>query len=290
MWLTMLVVGCGSYGYPSAFDWKIDRTKVVAVSVWPIQADASVPRQVDALVLSPHRVESVQVEICGLSEDQPVAIDSAACFSEPGLVDPVPGELPLVWTPDPLGFECTGTVINGSTGYSDSYYEGTEDTSVDTGLDSGLPFVPPPTCGSYFPLRIHARTAEDEASAMTVVLLYTDPYDPREAEAESDPTTADPRLEVVEGEVVAGGRVLLRFEVGTGFSGRYAWYADDGVFWGTGRTGDAGHLRPEGRVYAQNYLEIPEDWHGDLTVAVVASSQSYRSQTQVWATTTLEVP
>jgi hypothetical protein len=271
MWI-LLLGGCFYDFYPSAFDWRIDRTIVAAISVWPIEADWRVPRTIDALILSPHRVEVVRTELCGLSDDQPVEIYGATCFSQRDLTEPIPGDLPLVWTPDALAFECTGPVIGGYE-YGSTYDNSTGDTGP-----------PAPTCGSRFPVRVHARSAEDEASAVTDVVMFTEPWDPRRP-SDPDPATAHPRVEVIEGTVGAGNEVLLRFSVeSTWGSGNYAWYADDGVYIGTGRTGSAGTTDND-RSFAQNRLEIPDDYHGPLRVAVVVQSSP-----PLWALTTLDVP
>lgn len=277
MWITTLA-GCFFDPYPQAFDWKIDRTIVAAVSVWPIDADWRVPRTIDALVLSPHRVNTVRAEICGLSPDQPVQIWDTACFSEQTLIDVIPGEVPGIWQPAELGFACTGPVLGGyyyGTYSSYDYYH--HDSAEDTA-------APPPTCGSTVPFRVYASTDEDEASAATQITMYTDPFDPRALV--QDPALAHPTLELVEGTVEAGSEVLLRFSVETEYSGNgYAWYADDGLFLGTGRTQAAGMTPNEARTYAQNRLQIPDDYQGSLLVAAVILSSP-----PLWATTTLEVP
>lgn len=279
MWFTTLLVGCFYDPYPSSFDWKIDRTIVAAISVWPVEGDWRIPRTVDALVLSPYDIEVVRAEICGLSDEEPVRIFGAECFSQPDLLDRIPGEVPLVWTPDELGFECTGPVIGGYT-YSYgtiTYTEADSGLVVDTGPEA-------PTCGSQFPLRIYAKTAEDEASGLTDVIMYTDPYDPR-GDNVPDPASAHPLLEVIEGNPAAGNEVLLRFSAESVWYGRYAWYADDGVFLGTGRTQAAGMTEDQSRIYAQNRLQIPDDYHGPLRVAAIVQSSP-----PLWNVLTLEIP
>jgi hypothetical protein len=266
MWM---LAGCFVEPHPEAFDWTIDRTIVAGIAVWPTNGDASVPRRIDALVLSPHRVEEVRAEVCGLRTDEAVLLgfDSVACFAEPALRIVVPGELPTTWEPPEVSFECPELAL--TEGYIES-----EHTVVDT----GGPIEP--ECSSTVPLRVYARSANDEASSMTLVGVYTEPWDPRETDP--DPASATPRLEVMEGTVAAGGEVLLRLSVESLFDpDLFAWYADDGRFYGSGRTSVAG--TDGDRQYGENWFEIPAGFHGALRVAAVANGD-------LWAVTTLEVP
>ncbi len=116
-------------------------------------------------------------------------------------------------------------------------------------------------------------------------------YDPSD---EIDPSSADPRIDVVGGAVEAGEKVLLRFSVAAGWADsgtmwtglfpNYQWNVEAGQPYGTAITGGAGFDR-QGRPYAQSWLRIPDDWHGPLRVAVVRMDP-----VPVWAQLTLEVP
>ena len=110
----------------------------------------------------------------------------------------------------------------------------------------------------------------------------------------ADPGRADPRIEV-DGAVVAGGEVGLRFSVADGWlaypvwdaswPGAFLrWYVDDGVLVNNGRTEAAG-IDDAGRPYGENRLRIPAGYHGPMRVAVVLGTYP-----PAWTVTTLEIP
>lgn len=281
MLLLMLLGGCFVEKLPDLFDYRYDRLRVVAVRVWPIMADAGVPREVEALVLTPvpGGAPPVRVEVCGDRSDMVVwlaSYESVRCFSEPDLVDVVAHELPAVWTPRPRAYDdCPPDGIGTPSGP----YE----TFPDTGLGEVYPCVSVPL------LRAVAGEGTDEVSVVAA---------PRVTDGEgppigAHPATADPRLEIVQGEPVPGGRVLLRFSVAAAWTEdehnltdpypEHAWYVEAGTPFGSGVTRGAG-FDDEGRAYAQNWLRIPDDHRGPLRVAAVR-----RDPVPVWAETTLEV-
>jgi hypothetical protein len=282
--LLFLLGGCLVEKLPDLFDYRYDRLKVVAVRVWPIMADAAVPRQVDALVLTPSPGDAprVRVEVCGDRSDLAVWLHSyedVACFAEEDLVDTVARRVPAEWTPRPRRYEeCPTAEIGLPSGLFETFPD-----SADTG---GIETWP---CVSLPLLRVVAGEEGDEASAVAVPRVM----DGESPELGADPATADPRIEIVEGEPVAGGRVLLRFSVAASWTADEAnltdpypehyWYVEAGTPWGSGVTRGAG-FDDEGRAYAQSWLELPEDHHGPLRVAVVR-----RDPVPVWAELALEV-
>lgn len=278
------LAGCFKIKEPSVFDWGYDRVRVVAVRVWPIVADARVPRTVDALVLRPRGVGEVpvRVEVCGDRGDMAVYLafgEDIQCFSEPSLVDVVARALPASWTPTPRDYTDCPTFDVGLLGAS-PFHES---------WDSAEP--PPSDCGSAPLLRVVAGEGADEASALALPTVRDDGYDPT---ADHDTALADPRIEVVDGTLAAGQRVLLRFSVAASWTAspsyyideypEHRWYVEAGTPWGTGITRTAG-FDAAGRPYAQNWLEIPPDHHGPLRVAVVRDDAI-----PVWTEITLEVP
>jgi hypothetical protein len=286
MMLALLSLGgCLVEKVPDLFDYRYDRVRVVAVRVWPLMADAAVPRQVDALVLTPRAEASppVRVEVCGDRGDLAVwlgSFDSVQCFAETDLVDTVARQLPATWSPRERRYEdCPTQEMGQPTGVIQTFPEDTGDTAEPV-------FYP---CVSSPMVRVVAGRELDEASAVVVPRL-TDGDGPV---AGPDPATADPRIEVVEGEVVPGGLVLLRFSVAASWTAEegnavdeypeHYWYVEAGTPWGSGVTRGAG-FDDEGRAYAQSWLEIPRDHRGPLRVAVVR-----RDPVPVWTEITLEV-
>lgn len=252
MWLSLALLGCAPEPFPSAFDWRIDRTRVVAVRVTPVHASWIEPRRIEALTLSPHELRSETVEVCGLRDDVAVDVRDAACFAEPSLVEPVADRVPATWrVPDLSEVPC---------GWVD---------------DLG--------CVSNVPLMVTARTDVDEGRGMVIAELSTTWTQP--PTSDPDPATADPRLVVLEGEPVADGEVRLRFGVTEGYD-RFAWYVDDGELLATGRTGIHGILGS--RVWTENRLRIPPGWAGPLRVAVVAFALD-DGVAPSWVVSTLEV-
>ncbi|MEQ1506573.1 MAG: hypothetical protein ABMB14_30370 [Myxococcota bacterium] len=277
-------IGCQATS-PEAFDWKIDRTRVPAVSIVPVSPDDPFgPRTVDALVLSPHRVTGITGEVCGLRTDLPVQLYDLTCYGEPTLIERIGAGVPFRWTPPTMTYPC-----EPATGYS-GYTEGYGGYGYDTGdsADTGGHYAPN-WCYSTVPVRVLA-TSDDDFGSGAAFAVIAPPGTPYGWGPVRDPATADPRLEWVDGEVRAGGQVRLRFSVTGAFSGDgvlyedLRWYVDDGELLGTGRTRQTG-FTDDGRPYGDNRLRIPEDYHGALRAAVVLGTSPL-----VWTVTTLEVP
>lgn len=272
-----MVLGLGSMGCepaaPEAFDYHIDRTLVPGLRIVPLSAPSGTPRTIDALVLSPSEVRSVSVEVCGLRTDMAVELWGPECFAEPALVQSLGDALPLAWMPPDIGFDCE----RPDYGYYDYEY----------GYESGgsglyMPYY----CNVSVPVRVVAHTAEDEGASFLITGLNSNTY------GDEDPALAEPLLEIQSGTAKAGGSITLRFTLARdwyGSSGElyasYRWWVDAGELAGTGRTGTTG-LDEGNRLYSDNTLTIPADYHGPLRVAVVTTDGSLPA---VWATRTLEV-
>lgn len=252
MWITLLAA-CTDL-FPE-LEWMIDHTLVPAIRVLPGLPDDGTTRTVEALVLSPWDVESVAVEICGFDPTIPEYI-VPECFAEPSLVEQVADELPAEFTLAPLTFECPP-------------YEQT---------DSGV-YVSY-GCASTIPLRVRATTARDAGFGIVNIDVFgTIVYDSAVA-----PGSVDLRIDVVSGEVVPGGEVVLDASEANVATGDLIvrWYVDDGELLNTGRTYYTG--RNADRLTTRNVLRIPEEWHGPLRVAVVTRAG------WLWTVSTLEVP
>lgn len=253
MWLAVALVACVEEPYAEAFDYHLDRTRVLAVRVTPVHASWSEPRRIEALILSPHEVLSEEVAVCGLRTDVQVEVDEASCFAEPSLVAPVADDLPATWRAPDLSEVPCGAI------------------DLDT-----------PSCASRVPFLVTARSAVDEARGMATAPISTTWILPV---SEPDPRTADPRLTLLEGAPEPGGEVRLRFGVTWGYD-RFAWTVDGGELLGTGRTGVHGILG--GRVWTENTLRIPRGWSGPLRVTVVAFALD-DDVAPAWLVDTLEV-
>lgn len=282
------LVACGETQIPAAFDWSMGELRVAAVRTWPAVADATVPRQVEALVLPPGARASMSVELCGFDPEQPVALTDdvrdVRCFEAESLVEVVDDAVPGRWQVEryePHPDRCST--------YGVDFLFPRQDENGFPGKPDEREY-PPVECGTNPLLRVVADDGRARATALGRAGITGVPYDPRHA---ADPSTADPVLEVVDGELEAGGRVLLRFSVVEAWvmdTGVWAepfvdhqWYVSAGMPWGSGITRTAGFA--DGRVYAQTWLTIPDDHVGPLHVATVR-----RDMLPTWAVTTLEVP
>jgi hypothetical protein len=259
---------------PEAFDWKIDRTLVVGIAPRPSLVGAGETPTVDALILSPWPVRAVSVDLCGLVTDRLAFID-ARCYSEPDLIVGVSDHLPTDVPLPVLDFECPGY---GTLTPPPPF--GTGATTVPTGKDPYRGYAT--TCASAFPVRVTGVTDEDEGYGIVLLEVSPETLPPFTT---LDPAAYDLRIDVVEGQVVAGGEVVLEVSQVTELidnDGSARWYVDDGDLLSTGRTLFVDLA--EERSTSRNTLRIPEDWSGPLRVAVVAHSG------RVWTVTTLEVP
>lgn len=300
--------------FPEAFDYLIDRTIVPAIRITPNNGPPETERLVEALVLSPHEILSREVEVCGYRDDIALSV-SAECFGEASLIETVARELPASFSLPAPDYDCESNYSYG--GY-------TTTTGSGYGYAYGGSGYIPYDCRSSVPLRVIARSEEDEGSSFIELA-----FDRRHRGIPFDVSTADPRIEVIEGEVVPGGEVRLRFSVAhagsapadtgleetgleeTGGSGAFTGYSSSynygtsfaGGYFGGGPPDDmrfrwyvdAGELLGTGRTgatssdelrhYAENTLRLPEDAHGSLRVAVVLATGA-----PVWSVLTLEVP
>ena len=239
--------------FPEAFDWRIDRTLVPGIRHTGTRIASDIT--VEALVLSPWAVEEVAIDLCGVQPDGPGFVD-AVCYSEPSLVEQVATGLPATFRLPELAYTCT---------------------SSDTGLGG--------FCGTTLPLRVRVRTAEDEGSGIVYVSYFPDdsapPYgvdDPPQL----NPMLFDLQVNVLGGDVVAGGEVRLEASTAPELGDIVRWYVDDGELLSTGRTALTG--ASQSRRTSINTLRIPEDYQGPLRVAVLIDSGA------VWTVRTLEVP
>jgi len=243
-----------------------------------------VSRRIDALVLSPERGDRppVRVEVCGDRSDMAVFLalaEDVDCFAEPVLVDTIGTSLPATWLPRPREYDRCPS-------YGGVLPYGQADDWWDTGGWDTARELP---CSSDPLLRVVAGEGRDAASALALPMVLNG----RELPAGADPSTADPRIEVVDGEPVAGGQVLLQFSVAASWTEQvdnyidpypeHYWYVEAGTPWGSGVTMGAG-FDAEGRAIARNRLAIPADHHGPLRIAVVR-----HDPVPVWAELTLEV-
>ena len=101
-----MLVGCTDLGFPQAFDYHIDRARVVAVWVWPPHTGPDTPRGVDALILGPYPITRTAIHVCDLPTDDFVTLEGMDCFDAAG-VDPVGDALPAEWSiPDLSDLSC----------------------------------------------------------------------------------------------------------------------------------------------------------------------------------------
>lgn len=291
----LLLVSC-TWDYPEAFDWRIDRTWVLGLRLDPGIASDDIPRTVDALVLSPYPIEDVWVEVCGYVTDQPSYV-APHCFGEPALIQRVANEVPATLYLPPLDYACpipesewgrtsSTSSTSGSTSSSYGSYRGaytwthTVSTSTsDTGVPDGAFRFPPEACATNVPLRVVARSTEDEASMFTDLFASPVSFEPY---AGLDPAVADLQL-AIDGDPVAGGEIVLEASVALDaqLEAKVRWWVDDGELLSTGRT----YLTDdEGRQRTWNTLRIPADYHGPLRIAVVFDFS------RLWLVKTVEVP
>jgi hypothetical protein len=246
--LVTLFWSLGCLSFPSqqaamALDYVIDRPRVVAIRITPPLLVHGTPVTVDALVLAPGEAHVVSADICGLGRDLPTVVTEDACFRQPELAEHLADQVPFTWDPPDLSTViCPERIDTGGPYSSDTAWYG---------------------CASLVPLMITAKQGEDLAYGRVDAMLPVGNHGAIPAGIDAAPHTLD-----VAGEQVAGGEVQLTYTIDAQpDQNGFRWYVDGGVLLGTGRTAMA--TWDGTTAVTRNTLQIPDDWHGPLRVAVV---------------------
>jgi len=100
--ILLALLGCSNFAEdlsdPDVFlsqDYALDRPRVLAMRFNPPTLYDGEQVQIEALVVGD--AGEVQVEVCGLREDIPVAHAEAACFFNESLVKPIADQVPALW-------------------------------------------------------------------------------------------------------------------------------------------------------------------------------------------------
>ena len=262
-----LAFGLGCLSFPSevayqALDYRLDRPRVLAIRVDPPILVHGVPVSIDALVLGPPgtTVESVEVGLCGLSDERMVRVFELQCFDEPDLVQTLGRAVPLAWEPPDL----SQVPCDPDTGV-DSGHAHTGDTA-----DTGAVGWHVGDCYSSAPLLVTATVGGQLAYGALDAPFRLAPFETGEAVPTS--VNAAARSLTVTGDARPGAEVALTFAVAAepGWDG-FRWWVDGGELLGTGRT--AVQQRDGDLRITHNTLRIPEDWEGPLRVVVTVQSQ-----------------
>lgn len=280
-----------SVTYADAFDTTLDRLRIVAVNLHPIVALPGEQVAVQALAVGPddYDVLGWRIDAAGLDLDRPFSGEALDAFRVPDLVTRVGDGIPAVfdvpvWTAD--GFErCSDPTL-----WPDL---------TDPGQ---LPEIAPTECFATVPLRLTAEADVDTravAFASQQVQIGVDLDRPRRR--------IDPTLATLDAPATAvpGDRLALHFEgdiqddrISSLDLSWVRWYADDGTFLDTGRTGVA--LLDDGfdwRIGSDNTLRVPDDAApGPLRIVAVGViprarpfSGIYAGSSMVWSQVVVEV-
>jgi len=280
-----------SVTHADAFDTRLDRLRIVGLNLHPVVALPGEPVAIQALAIGPDPLSTLgwRVDAAGLDLDRPLAGDALDAFRVPDLVTQVADGVPAVLTvPE----------------WTDDGFERCSDPSQWPDLtDSGLlPEIAPTECFAGVPLRLTAQTPDGGralAFATQAVQIGPDLDRPRRR--------IDPELAtlVAPEEAEPGQTLALSFEgdiqddrISSLDLSWVRWYADEGTFLRTGRTGVA--LLDDGfdwRIGADNVLRLPADTPpGPLRIVAVGViprarpfSGIYAGSSMVWAQVTVEV-
>ncbi|MEN0062467.1 MAG: hypothetical protein AAGA48_09975 [Myxococcota bacterium] len=275
MWWGACIVERDDWTRPEidqAFDYVIDRTRLVALRVAPAVVPDGGSLTLDALVLSPFETAPIRLQACGLDADTvtPIRVTDPSCFSVPELVTDL-GVAPA--TLQAPGFEALS-----------------DRASCAFVADQGLP----ETCRLTFPLLAMVQGTDAEARAsepFDVIVGLPAPVEPLLTEADLSlgvPETA-PSGTMVNLDIIWSPKresAILSAEV--------TWYVD------VGRLERLRVTRLESGPsgwWASNQLRIPSDADGPLRVAVVVdvaiaqvgSVEPFDRRERAWRVETIEV-
>ncbi|MEL6348180.1 MAG: hypothetical protein AAFV53_34040 [Myxococcota bacterium] len=230
----------------AATDYRIDRTRVVALRFDPPVLQDNETVNIEGLILSPTAFDQVQVRGCGLREDVPSILDSPTCFDVPELVWDI-GE---------------GVNVQWDTPHFDAAFWEQCPGAVSTFGDD--------LCSSTFAVGITAQGEDQIARGATLTRIFIGQEGTRPSPAHlQDLALAAPQT-ALPGEVIDLG---LRFTPNADFldhitaSDPVRWFVDDGELLRTGRTG--AHFTADGQILSANHLRIPDDYEGDLRVVAI---------------------
>lgn len=182
-----------------ALDYRLDRPRLLAISVTPTILQAGVEAHLEALMLGPGEAEGGEAvwKTCGLDVDQYVDIWDLSCFSDDLDVSTLASGIDTTWTPaQPPGCDDTGW-----------------------GCESTLPFLVEVTQGEEIVRGTFFSTIQRSDAALSAA--------PSWRELPVTLTATEP----------ADGEVLLTATVGEALSSAiFRWYVDDGTLLDTGRT------------------------------------------------------
>lgn len=246
---------------PIALDYQIDRVLVPAIRLDPPTPIQGLPVSVEALVLAPGSIETVNLDVCGLDTQRVAQLWDTSCFDNEELIEQLATELPATWQVPMQGSAC----------------------EADTGMtDTGLTVY---ECAARVPLRVTATSqGEIGMGALLVDLLREPPETPPSRLAQA------PRTLETEGIAARGEELALIYRVDWDGDLDFRWYVDAGVLHHTGRTATT-WLQGD-RHTTRNRLEIPTGFVGELRVVVVATAVGDRDPSSgnvAWDVLTLEV-
>lgn len=256
--------GLGCLSFPSevayqALDYRLDRPRVLAIRVDPPVLVHGLPVTIDALVMGPPgtSVDSVSVDLCGLSDERMVRVWELQCYDEPELVQPLGAALPLAWEPPDL----SRVPCEADTGLDTAHGHSGDTAAVAWHVGD---------CHSSVPLMVSAVVSGQPAYGALDAPIRLASFEPGEAVPAS--VNAAARSLTALGDARPGGEVTLTFAVAAepGWDG-FRWWVDGGELVGTGRT--AVQERDGDLRITHNTLRIPDDWEGPLRVVVTVQSR-----------------
>lgn len=253
MW-SLWLIACDP-GFPEAFDYHLDRPRVLAVRVWPAHLASSEPRQIEALALGPEPIVSQVAHTCAVPGDVPVYLEGLECI-ERGNGVRISTALPATWLPPDLS-------------------------------DLDCPAVEPFICSSRVPVRI---TATDAAGDVGLGIHHTQLNASPDPIFSGTVELDEIALQLTaHGAPRAGEALELTVSSLEAFR-HYHWYVDAGTLLGTGRTVPHELIWPE--TSSHNTLQIPPDHQGELRIAVVGVGGSWIGgyDAPAWDVLTVEVP
>jgi hypothetical protein len=233
---------------------------------------------IDGLILGDTPPETVEVLICGFTEEVRSSVWDPRCLQNDALVERIATELPAVWVPPEIDGNCPDP--QELTEPTDTFEPdiGTSDTGIQ---DTAAP-RPLRLCASIIPLVVRATWADGTTA------LGSTRIEIAAQEGETPARQIPPQLTLrVPTTATAGEDVLLEAVFADPTRSRgYQWYVSDGELLKTGIT-RIQRLEDE-QALTDNTLRIPDDYAGPLTVALVANGSQY-GQVAVWRTATIEV-